>query len=181
MGVPIVVFDFVQSFGLEKGLMKGAQYFLNFVTSYFREFVFDPETFDDGVRHFFYHYDVNKFHFMKFKKATGEILNWSWAFGSWKQILRAQKLLANHQHLPRFMMHLLVHLKTNQLMFWAVGALRLHPWKVFCNKETKNRSRLWKQNQTYSFADFVRCAYDLHFSEASLQMSTTLLFNSHII
>ena len=50
MAVPIVIFDYVQSFRFEKGLMKGAQYLLDFVTSYFREFVFDPDTLDDGVR-----------------------------------------------------------------------------------------------------------------------------------
>ena len=34
MAVPILIFDFIRSFRLEKGLMKGAQYFLDFVTSY---------------------------------------------------------------------------------------------------------------------------------------------------
>ena len=33
--------------------MKGAQYLLDFVTSYVREFVFDPDTLDGGVRKFF--------------------------------------------------------------------------------------------------------------------------------
>ena len=58
MAVPIVIFDFIQSFRFEKGLMKGAQYLLDFVTSYVREFVFDPDTLDDGVRKIFYDYDV---------------------------------------------------------------------------------------------------------------------------
>ena len=44
VAVPIVIFDLVQSFRFGKGLMKGAQYLLNFVTSYVREFVFDPDT-----------------------------------------------------------------------------------------------------------------------------------------
>ena len=48
--VPIVSFDFIQSFQFEKGLMRGAQYLQDFVTSYVREFVFDPETMEDGVR-----------------------------------------------------------------------------------------------------------------------------------
>ena len=30
---PIVIFDFIQSFRFEKGLMKGAQYLMDFVTS----------------------------------------------------------------------------------------------------------------------------------------------------
>ena len=38
--------------------MKGAQYLLGFVTSYVREFVFDPDTLDVGVQNFVYNYDV---------------------------------------------------------------------------------------------------------------------------
>ena len=53
MAVPIVILDFIQSFRFEKGLMKGAQYLLDFVTSYVREFVFDPDTLDEGVRKIF--------------------------------------------------------------------------------------------------------------------------------
>ena len=30
MAVPVVIFDFIQSFRVEKGLMKGAQYLLDF-------------------------------------------------------------------------------------------------------------------------------------------------------
>ena len=60
MAVPIVIFDFIQSFRFEKGFMKGAQYLLGFVTSYVREFVFDPDTLDVGVRNFFYDYDVKE-------------------------------------------------------------------------------------------------------------------------
>ena len=55
MAVPIVSFDFIQSFRFEKGLMNGAQYLLDFVTSYVREFVFDPDTLDDGARKNFLH------------------------------------------------------------------------------------------------------------------------------
>ena len=58
MAVPIVIFLFIQSFRFEKGLMKGAQYLLDFVTSYVREFVFDPDTLDDGLQKIFYDYDV---------------------------------------------------------------------------------------------------------------------------
>ena len=53
MAVSIVIFDFIQSFRFEKGLVKGAQYLLDFVTSYVREFVFYSDTLDDGVRHIF--------------------------------------------------------------------------------------------------------------------------------
>ena len=60
MAVPIVIFDFTQSFRFEKGLMKGAHYLLDFVTSYVSEFVFDPDTLDEGVRKFFYYYDVKE-------------------------------------------------------------------------------------------------------------------------
>ena len=34
---------------------------LDFVTSYVREFVFDADTLDDGLRKIFYNYDVKKF------------------------------------------------------------------------------------------------------------------------
>ena len=53
MAVLIVIFDFIQSFRFEKGLMKGAQYLLDFVTSYVREFVFNPDTLDEGERKIF--------------------------------------------------------------------------------------------------------------------------------
>ena len=53
MAVPIVIFDFTQSFQFEKSLMKKAQYLLDFETSYVREFVFDPDTLDDGVQKIF--------------------------------------------------------------------------------------------------------------------------------
>ena len=53
MAVPIVIFDFIQLFRFEKGLMKGAQFLLDFVTSYVREFVFDPDILDEGKRKFF--------------------------------------------------------------------------------------------------------------------------------
>ena len=58
MAVRIVIFDFIQSFRFEKALMKGAQYLLDFVTSYVREFVFNLDTLDEGVQKFFYDNDV---------------------------------------------------------------------------------------------------------------------------
>ena len=57
MAVPIVILDFIQPFRFQKRLMKGAQNLLDFVTSYVREFVLEPDTLDDGVRKFFYDYD----------------------------------------------------------------------------------------------------------------------------
>ena len=104
---------------------------------------------------------LQKFRSMRIKRATGEILKWSNAFGKWNQILWTQKLLANHQLLPWFMIQLPVHLKTNHMMFWAVEACHSTREQVFCNKETKNRSQLWKLNQSYSFADFVCCVFDI--------------------
>ena len=49
MAPPIVVFDYIQSFRFEKALMKGAQYTIDQVTEYVREFVFNPETIDENV------------------------------------------------------------------------------------------------------------------------------------
>ena len=56
MAVPIVIFDFVQSFRFE----KRAQYLLDFVTSYVREFVFNPDTLDEGVRKIVYDYELKE-------------------------------------------------------------------------------------------------------------------------
>ena len=50
MALPIVFFDYIQSFRFEKALMKGAQYTVDHVTGYVREFVFNPETSDENVR-----------------------------------------------------------------------------------------------------------------------------------
>ena len=60
MAAPILIFDFIQSFQFEKGLMKRAQYLLDFVTSYVREFVFDSDTLNEGVQIFFYDYDAKE-------------------------------------------------------------------------------------------------------------------------
>ena len=81
MAVPIVIFDFIQSFRFEKGLMKGAQYLLDFVASYVREFVFDPDTLDEGVQKFFYDYDVKEIPLYENQEGYREILNWLKAFG----------------------------------------------------------------------------------------------------
>ena len=40
--------------------MKDPQYMMDFVNSYVREFVFDPDTLDDGARKIFYDCDVKK-------------------------------------------------------------------------------------------------------------------------
>ena len=60
MAARIVFIDFIQSFRFEKCLMKGAQYLLDFLTSYVREFVFDPDALNKGVQKNFYNYDVKK-------------------------------------------------------------------------------------------------------------------------
>ena len=85
-----------------------------------------------------------KFHCMKIKNGTGEILNWSKAFGKWNQILRIQKLLANHQRLPWFMMHLPVYLKTNKMMFWAVESLWLRPWASVLDQRNEESISIMK-------------------------------------
>ena len=53
MPVPIVIFDFIQSFSFEKGLMKRAQNLLDFLTPYVRELVFDPDTWTIEYKNFF--------------------------------------------------------------------------------------------------------------------------------
>ena len=60
MALPIVVFDYIQSLRFEKALMKGAQYMIDHVTGYVREFVFDPETTDENVRKILYDYDIKE-------------------------------------------------------------------------------------------------------------------------
>ena len=60
MALPIVIFNYIQSFRFEKALMKGAQYTIAHVTGYVREFVFNPETIDENVRKILYDYDIKK-------------------------------------------------------------------------------------------------------------------------
>ena len=60
MALPIVIFDYIQSFRFEKALMKGAQYTIDHVTGYVREFVFNPETIDENVRKILYDYDIKE-------------------------------------------------------------------------------------------------------------------------
>ena len=60
MALPIVIFDYIQSFRIENALMKGAQYTIDHVTGYVREFVFNPETIDENVRKFLYDYDIKE-------------------------------------------------------------------------------------------------------------------------
>ena len=58
MALPIVVFDYIQSFRFEKALMKRAQYPIDHVTGYVKEFVFYPETVYENVRKILYDYDI---------------------------------------------------------------------------------------------------------------------------
>ena len=58
MALPIVIFDYIQSIRFEKALMKGAQYTIDHVTGYVREFVFNPETIDENVRKILYDKEI---------------------------------------------------------------------------------------------------------------------------
>ena len=60
MALPIVIFDYIQSFRFENALMKGAQYTIDHVTGYVREFFFNPETIDENVRKILYDYDIKE-------------------------------------------------------------------------------------------------------------------------
>ena len=60
MALPIVIFDYIQSFRFEKALMQGAQYTIDHVTGYVRKFVFNPETIDENVRKILYDYDIKE-------------------------------------------------------------------------------------------------------------------------
>ena len=60
MALPIVIFDYIQSFRFEKALMKGAQYTIDHFTGYVREFFFNPETIDENVRKILYDYDIKE-------------------------------------------------------------------------------------------------------------------------
>ena len=60
MALPIVIFDYIQSFRFEKALTKGAQYTIEHVNGYVREFVFNPDTIDENVRKTLYDYDIKE-------------------------------------------------------------------------------------------------------------------------
>ena len=56
MALPVVTFDFIQSFRFEKASLKGAQYTLAGCT---REFIFDSNVLGDDIR-ILYDYDVQE-------------------------------------------------------------------------------------------------------------------------
>ena len=60
MALPIVIFDYIQSFRFEKALMKGAEYTIDHFTGYLRKFVLNPEKIDENVRKIFHDYDVKE-------------------------------------------------------------------------------------------------------------------------
>ena len=60
MALPIAFFDYIQSFRFEKALMYGAQYTIDHITGYVREFVFNPETIDENVRKILFDYDIKE-------------------------------------------------------------------------------------------------------------------------
>ena len=73
MALPIEIFDYIQSFRFEKALMKGAQYTIDHVTGYVREFVFNPETIDEYVTMI-----SKRFLYTKIRRAIG---------GTWKLLI----------------------------------------------------------------------------------------------
>ena len=97
--------------------MKGAQYLLDFVTSYVREFAFDPDTLDDGVRKFFYDYDVKEIPLYENQEGYWRDLELVENIRKMKSDIESPETLLNYQHLPWFMIQLSVHLKTNQMVF----------------------------------------------------------------
>ena len=111
--------------------MQGAQYLLDFVTSYVREFVFDPDTLDDGVRIFLNTYNVKKIPLYENQEGYWRDLELVERIWKIKPDVESPEILANQQHLPSFLIQLPVHLKTslkaNQMMFQAVENLRLYP------------------------------------------------------
>ena len=60
MSLPVVMLDFLQSFRLEKAILKRSQYTLDFVTNYTREFIFDNSVLEANVRKIFYDYDLKE-------------------------------------------------------------------------------------------------------------------------
>ena len=60
MALPVVTFDFIQSFRFEKASLKGAQYTLEFVAGYTREVIFNSSVLRDDIRKIFYDYDVQE-------------------------------------------------------------------------------------------------------------------------
>ena len=60
MALPVVTFDFIQSFRFEKASLKGAQYTLEFVAGFTREFIFDSNVLGDDIRRILYDYDVQE-------------------------------------------------------------------------------------------------------------------------
>ena len=71
MALPIVIFDYIQSFRFEKAQMKGAQYTTNHVTGYIREFVFNPGTIDENVRKIIYDSDIKEIPLYENQDAIG--------------------------------------------------------------------------------------------------------------
>ena len=60
MAVPIIMFDYIQSFQFEKALLKGSQYTLDFVTNYIIELIFDPMVLEENVRKILHDYDIKE-------------------------------------------------------------------------------------------------------------------------
>ena len=58
MALPIVIFDFTQSFRFEKALIKGAENTIKHVTGYVKKFVFNTETIYENVRKILFDFDI---------------------------------------------------------------------------------------------------------------------------
>ena len=50
MALPVVTFDFIQSFRSEKVSLKGAQYIVEFQAGYICEFMFESNFLGDDIR-----------------------------------------------------------------------------------------------------------------------------------
>ena len=60
MALPVVTFDFIQSFRFEKASFKGAQYTVEFVADCTRDFIFDSNVLGDDIRRILYDYEVQE-------------------------------------------------------------------------------------------------------------------------
>ena len=60
MALPIVIFEYIQSFRFEAALMNGEQYTINHVIGNVKEFVFRPESIEVNVWKILYDHDIKE-------------------------------------------------------------------------------------------------------------------------
>ena len=112
---------------------------------------------------FIYDYDVKEIPLYENQKGYWGDLELVESIWKIKPDIESPEILAKRQYLPWSMIQLPVHLTTNQMMFWAVEFLRLHPWASFLhwrNEESISN----KENQiklTPLLILFVVCACDI--------------------